>query len=245
MAKEKSKTKKNKRPGIVIYEIVMYSIVGVVGLWGLVYIVLGLIASYLPVISSSNPLTTFNDTIKRLFGLTPLWWGVIIFAIAALYLVISLLLVNRQVEKNEEKKARREARLAHLKALGEEEPAPSSEEPLEIYLEKEPEPAPEPIPPMVEPVSEPAPEAAPEAPVGEHAPAEEPAPEEPVQEAVSETVPEAQALESPIEPAPEAPVEEPVSEPTSEAPAEPAPEAPSEPEPEAPGETPTEETPKA
>ncbi|MCD8204081.1 MAG: hypothetical protein LUB56_03045, partial [Coprobacillus sp.] len=152
MAKDKSKTKKNKISGTTIYEIVSYSIVGVVGLWGLVYIVLGLIAKYLPVISSSNPLTTFNDTIKRLFGLSPLWWGVIIFSIAALYLVISLLLVNRQVEKNEEKKARREARLAHLKAIDEEEATSTSEEePLEIYLEKESEPEPVPLTPIVEP----------------------------------------------------------------------------------------------
>lgn len=194
MAKQETntKTKKNKKPAIIIYEIVMYSIVGAVALWGLVYIILGLIAKYLPVISSSNPLTTFNDTIKRLFGLSPLWWGIIIFVIAALYIAISLILVNRKVEKDEEKKARREARLAHLKEIDEEEEAIPVEEVIALSATSE------------EVVSEPTPEEvaepASEEPVVETT-VEEPAPE-PVVEPVSEETPTSE----------EAPAEEPVSE---------------------------------
>ncbi len=217
MAKEKS-TKKKLAP-IYIFEIVFYVVMGAIALWGLVYIVLGLISMYWPGVSSSNPLLGFSNTIKRLFGLHPLWWGVLLFSFGAICIAVALICVNRTVDKEKEKEDRRAARLAHIKQIEEEEealentPAPE-EEPqpiplngaLEEPIEETETPTEEPVSETAEetPVEEPAPEPVEETLAVEPTPAEEPAPE---------SVEEAPVVEA-------TPVEEPAPEPVNETPTE-------------------------
>ncbi len=221
--------KKTHRPGIILFEIAWYTICIVVMVWGLTYIVLGLIADY----TNIAGLITFSDTIKSSFGLSAFYWGILILAIGAIAMSIALLCVARVVDRDEEKKSRREARLAHLRELEEEERLASEEAPV-VDAEVEPvseEPVPEPVP---EPVDEPVEEVPPEEPV-EETPVEEPVEEAPVEEAppeepvVEETtvVEEAPVEETPVveEPAPE-PVQEPVEEAPVETTEEPAPETP-------------------
>ncbi|MCD8209256.1 MAG: hypothetical protein LUC31_00330 [Coprobacillus sp.] len=250
--------KKTRRPGITLFEITWYTICGVVMAWGLTYMVLGLIADYTDI----SGLIRFSDTIKRCFGMSALYWGILILAIGAIAIAIALLCVARVVDREVEKKSRREARLAHLKEL-EEEDRLASEAPIvdaEIEPVSEEVPVEETIP---EPVVEEAPveevpteepvveetstvEAPVEEPVVEEAPAEEPVVdaivEEPTEEApVEETTPEPEAEpaveETPVEePVVEIPVEEPVVEetPVVETPVE-------EPTPEVSEEAPTEQ----
>ncbi|MCD8195457.1 MAG: hypothetical protein LUD22_04100, partial [Coprobacillus sp.] len=125
MAKEE-KQKKKLAP-IHIFEIVFYTVMGAIALWGLVYLILGLIITYYPATSSNTPMMGFNDAIKQYFGLTPLWWGVILFAFGAICIAIALICVDRTVDREREAEERRAARLAHIKAIEEEEEAIENE----------------------------------------------------------------------------------------------------------------------
>lgn len=94
-----------------IFEIVWYSICGAVGLWGLTYTVLGLFAKYLNVNSENNVLLKGSNVIAEHFGgLGFFEWGLIILAIAAVAAVIVLLVGAKGVDREFEKKVRRQAR---------------------------------------------------------------------------------------------------------------------------------------
>ena len=66
-----------------IIEICVYSLFGALALWGLTYIVLGLLASNLPIPDSQNALRSGDSVIRSHFGLGFFGWGLIIFAIGA------------------------------------------------------------------------------------------------------------------------------------------------------------------
>lgn len=99
---------------ISIFEIIWYSLTGAVGIWGLTYIVLGLIAQYYPTKDSDNPLLKASNVIAQKFGLGFLWWGVIILAIATVCAVVVLIIFGKREDKIAEKEQRRAARLASL-----------------------------------------------------------------------------------------------------------------------------------
>jgi len=105
--------KKLSGKALKIFEIIVYSISGAVALWGLTYIVLGLIATYGPL---DNPIEEFNAGFVKLFKLGLFDWGIIIFCIGMAVGIITLLIIATTVDKTNEKAARRAARLAKIEA---------------------------------------------------------------------------------------------------------------------------------
>ena len=98
--------KKNK-----ILEYIIYGTFGALAVWGLVYIVLGLLASNLPMPDASNPLKSADTVIKAKFGLGFLGWGLILFGVFGASTALALIYFAKDVDKDYEKKQRREARL--------------------------------------------------------------------------------------------------------------------------------------
>ncbi len=113
MAKEQ---KAKKTRSLSIFEWIWYPLCGAVALWGLVYIILDLIGQYLPMMSEDNPLKTFSSTIKSVFGLSPYYWGIIIFAIGIISIVIVLCIYSKKYDRNYEKEQRRAAIRASVRA---------------------------------------------------------------------------------------------------------------------------------
>ena len=105
--------KKLSGKALKIFEIIVYSICGAVALWGLTYIVLGLIANYGPI---DNAIEEFNTSFTKLFKLGLFEWGLIIFCIGMGVGIIVLLSIATTVDKTNEKAARRAARLAKIEA---------------------------------------------------------------------------------------------------------------------------------
>ena len=172
--KDPSVKKKSKLP-LHPFEIVWYILCGLVGIWGLTYIVLGTIVNYLPITTADNkhPLEEMDDKIVELFKLRVLPWGLIILAIAAVAVVVVLILFSNKVDRDYEKNVRRAQRLAQLE---EEELKEEAAEEQQQIVDAEVEPVKEEAP-AEEKAEEPAPEEAPK----EEEPAEE-QPAEPVEE---------------------------------------------------------------
>ena len=156
--KDPSVKKNRKRFPLHPFEFVWYILTGLVGAWGLTYIVLGLIAENLPVKKEDEGLVKVNGEFAKTFKLDFFGWGLIILAIAAVAAVIVLLLFSNKVDRDYEKNVRRAQRMAQMEAE-------------EAKLEQQDE---EVVDAEIEPVKEQEPEeAAPE--VEEEKPAEEPA----------------------------------------------------------------------
>ena len=100
----------NKRK-LKVKEYVIYIGCGLFALWGLTYIVLGLLANYLPLPDSSNPLKGADTVIKNNFGLGFFGWGLILFGVFAAIGAIALMVFAKDVDKDYEKSQRRAARL--------------------------------------------------------------------------------------------------------------------------------------
>lgn len=100
------------KKGSLIIEIVFYVLGGLLALWGLTYTVLGLLSANL---NPSNPFIAVDDTIKKLFGLGLFYWGLIILAIGAVVIVITLCIAAKKNDRQFEREARRQARLAQAK----------------------------------------------------------------------------------------------------------------------------------
>ena len=86
------------------------------GLWGLTYIVLGLVAENLPVTADENAFVQANASFASTFGLDWLGWGLIILGIAAVAAVVVLLALAGKSDREYEKNTRRAQRLAQLEA---------------------------------------------------------------------------------------------------------------------------------
>ena len=102
--------KKNKLP-VSIVELVWYPICALVILWGLTYVVLGLVTKY----NNINALTEFDANFKKLFGLNLYFWGLIITAIGAVAGVVVMLFYAKTFDRASEREQRRSARLNALK----------------------------------------------------------------------------------------------------------------------------------
>ena len=135
--KDPSVKKNTKKFPLHPFELVWYILVGLVGIWGLTYIVLGIIASYLPIQSEDPALVKANDKILELFKLDMLGWGLIILAIAAVAVVLVLVLFSNKVDRDYEKNVRRAQRLAQLEA---EEAKEESIEEQKIVVDAEVQP---------------------------------------------------------------------------------------------------------
>ena len=118
MSKIKDPSKKNKKKAFPLhpFELVWYILTGLVGAWGLTYIVLGLVAQNLPITSEDKGLVKANMNFQKTFKLDFFGWGLIILAIAAVAAVVVLLLFSNKVDRDYEKNVRRAARLAQLEA---------------------------------------------------------------------------------------------------------------------------------
>ena len=145
-----AKANKKKFP-LHPFEFVWYVLTGLVGAWGLTYIVLGLVAQNLPVKSEDEGLVKVNGDFAKTFKLDFFGWGLIILAIAAVAIVIALLLFSNKVDREYEKTVRRAQRMAQLEAEvdkeegvidAEVEPVQPKEEPEELR-EEAPEEEPE------------------------------------------------------------------------------------------------------
>lgn len=97
--------KKNKLP-LSIFEIVAYSVLLLLGLWGLVYIILGVSCEF---VSYKSDLYIANG---KLGTLGFLYQGIIILAVAVVAAVVVLLINAKQSDRDFEKAQRRAARLA-------------------------------------------------------------------------------------------------------------------------------------
>ncbi len=161
--------KQKKKFPLHPFELVWYILCGLVGIWGLTYIVLGLVEQNLPISTENSELTKANLKIIDKFKLGFLPWGLIILAIAAVAIVVVLLIFSAKVDRDYEKNVRRAQRLAQLEE--EELKEEVAEEQQQEVIDAE-----------VEPIKE-------EAPAEEKV--EEPTPqEEPVEEQPTEPVEE-------------------------------------------------------
>lgn len=119
--KDPSKKQNKKKLALHPFELVWYILTGLVGIWGLTYIVLGLVAENLPVTSEDKDLVQVNGEFAKTFGLDFLGWGLIILATAAVAAVVVLLVFSNKVDRDYEKNVRRAQRLAQLEAEEEKE----------------------------------------------------------------------------------------------------------------------------
>ena len=119
MRKIKDPSAKNNKKKFALhpFELVWYILCGLVGIWGITYITLGLVAQNLPMKSEDQELVKANATIAKTFGgLDFFGWGLIILAAAAVAVVVVLLLFSNKVDREYEKTVRRAQRMAQLEA---------------------------------------------------------------------------------------------------------------------------------
>ena len=101
---------KKKLP-VSIFELVWYPICALVILWGLTYVVLGLVTKY----NNIRSLDELEEGFKKLFGLGVYFWGLIIIAIGVVAGVAVMLIFAKTFDHASEKEQRRNARLNALK----------------------------------------------------------------------------------------------------------------------------------
>lgn len=127
--------KANKKLSIHPLELVWYIICGLVAIWGITYIVLGLVANNLPTTATDSDFVAANKEFAEIFKLDWLGWGLIILAIGSIAAVIVLLACAGKSDREFEKTSRRNARLAALLADEEAEtvdvPVQETEAPVE------------------------------------------------------------------------------------------------------------------
>lgn len=138
--KDPSVKQNKKKLPLHPFELTWYVLTGLVGIWGLTYIVLGLVAENLPITSEDKGLVKVNGEFAKRFGLDFLGWGLIILAIAAVCAVIVLLLFSNKVDRDYEKNVRRAQRLAQIEA---EEAKEEQQQVIDAEVEPVKEEAPE------------------------------------------------------------------------------------------------------
>jgi len=92
-------------------EIIIYFTFAALALWGLVYIVLGILASNLPIPDASNPLRDGDSVIRSHFGIGFFGWGLILFGVFGVALALAFVYFAKDIDKEYEKSQRRAARL--------------------------------------------------------------------------------------------------------------------------------------
>lgn len=113
-------TQKKLRVGKV--ELVFYIVFGLLALWGLVYIILGLFANFLPIAPDQNALKQASNSIKAMFGLDFFGWGLILFGVFGFATAMVAIISATTVDRDYEKAQRRAARLQRNKVVKEETP---------------------------------------------------------------------------------------------------------------------------
>ena len=101
---------KKKLP-VSIFELVWYPICALVILWGLTYVILGLVTKY----NNISALTEFNTNFTKQFGLSLYFWGLIIVVIGVVAGVAVMLIFAKTFDRATEREQRRSDRLNALK----------------------------------------------------------------------------------------------------------------------------------
>ena len=101
---------KKKLP-VSIFELVWYPICALVILWGLTYVILGLVTKY----NNISALTEFNTNFTKQFGLSLYFWGLIIVVIGVVAGVAVMLIFAKTFDRATKREQRRSARLNALK----------------------------------------------------------------------------------------------------------------------------------
>ena len=125
---------KKKLP-VSIFEIVWYSICALVIIWGLVYVILGLVNKY----NDFSALKEFTVDFKKTFGLELYFWGLIIISIAVVAGVVVMLVYAKTFDRAADREQRRSAR---LNALKKEEKVVDEQQPEVVEQPKAEEPKP-------------------------------------------------------------------------------------------------------
>ena len=99
---------KKKLKQLSIFEIIAYCILLLLGLWGLIYTLLGFICEFLSVHSG---LRYANTYIRNVFGTGFLTCGLIVLGVSVVAAVIVLLINAKKSDRDVEKAQRRAARL--------------------------------------------------------------------------------------------------------------------------------------
>ena len=121
---------KKKLP-VSIFELVWYPICALVIIWGLTYVVLGLVTKY----NNINALTEFNANFTKQFGLSLYFWGLIIVVIGVVAGVAVMLIFAKTFDRATEREQRRSARLNALKKDDDKVVAEQPAEPAEAKAE--------------------------------------------------------------------------------------------------------------
>ena len=98
---------------IAIFEIVWYAICTLLALWGLTFLVLGIIARNYP--SFSNDLIAFNNATATKTNIDLVFWGIIIIAVGVILATIVLCIYGKTADRNMDRETRRKARIAAAK----------------------------------------------------------------------------------------------------------------------------------
>ena len=101
---------KKKLP-VSIFVLVWYPICALVIIWGLTYVVLGLVTKY----NNINALTEFNANFTKQFGLDLYFWGLLIIVFGVVAGVAVMLIFAKTFDRATEREQRRSARLNALK----------------------------------------------------------------------------------------------------------------------------------
>ncbi len=107
--------KKSKKLPISTFELVWYILTGLVALWGLTYIVIGMVGMYSPVSNADNVIALADKDFAKTFGLGFFGWGLIILSIGAVAAAIVLIACSKTADRESEKAARRAARLSGVR----------------------------------------------------------------------------------------------------------------------------------
>ena len=121
---------KKKLP-VSIFELVWYPICALVIIWGLTYVVLGLVTKY----NNINALTEFNANFTKQFGLGLYFWGLLIIVIGVVAGVAVMLIFAKTFDRATEREQRRSARLNALKNDDDKVVAEQPAEPAEAKAE--------------------------------------------------------------------------------------------------------------
>ncbi len=103
--------KTNSKNKVRVQEIVFYSISGILAIWGIVEIILGLIVEFADVRVSDFPLYQAQQTYISLFGMSFTNWGLVLLSIGVILCVIVLCIYATGYDREAEKESRRAARL--------------------------------------------------------------------------------------------------------------------------------------
>ena len=112
--------KKNaKKLKLSIFEIVWYTLCALICLWGLTYIILGLIAMYAPIPLDDNEILKASEAYAKTFKMGFFGYGLIHTAVAWLLAIIVLLAYSKKSDREFEKEQRRAAlRASARKSMG-------------------------------------------------------------------------------------------------------------------------------